>query len=103
MVDMELVLENESGVELLLLLLQTSGFRKRYFTCKPGSIHVLSCGIAKTSAIMRRRMLYLVSDCQAIHSAECYTDDKLVSLTYNLPLPLVKRQPRCRTTLLRRG
>ena len=55
MVDMELVLENESGVVLLeffwhrmLLLLQTPGFPKRDFTCKPGSLHVLSCGIAKT-------------------------------------------------------
>ena len=31
----------------MLLLVQTPGFRKRHFTCKPGSIHVLSCGIAK--------------------------------------------------------
>ena len=43
--------ENESGVELLnylaqILLLQTPSFRKREFTCKPSSIHVLSCGIA---------------------------------------------------------
>ena len=55
MVDMELVLENESGIVLLeffwhrmLLLLQTPGFRKIDFTSKPGSLHVLSCGIAKT-------------------------------------------------------
>ena len=47
---------------------------------------------------MRRRLLYLVSDCHAFHSAECYSDDKLVCLTYNLPLPLVKRQPRRRTS-----
>ena len=43
--------ENESGVEVLnyltkILLLQTPSFRKRKFTCKPGIIHVLSCGVA---------------------------------------------------------
>ena len=32
----------------MLLLLQTPGFRKRDFTWKPGSLHVLSCGIEKT-------------------------------------------------------
>ena len=47
---------------------------------------------------MRRRLLYLVSDCQAIHSAENYSDDTLVYLTYNLSLPLVKRHPCRRTT-----
>ena len=52
----------------------------------------------KYFAIVRRQLLYLVSDCHAIHSAEYYSDDKLVCLTYNLPLPLVKRQPRPRTT-----
>ena len=32
------------------------------------------------------------------HLVEYYSDDKIVCLTYNLPLPLVKRQPRRRTT-----
>ena len=47
---------------------------------------------------MQRRWLYLISDCHVIRSLECYSDQKLVCLTYNLALPIAKRQQRRRTT-----
>ena len=103
-VDMELVLENESGLELLEFLEQNAltvantWFSKRDFTCKPGGIHVLSCGIANIL------LLCVVGCCILYQIAMLFIRrsltwmKKLVCLTYNLPLSLVKRQPRRRTT-----
>ena len=103
-------MENESGVELLnylaqILLLQTPSYRKREFTFKPGSIDVQTWQHPRSKlwrcidlVIVQRRWLYLISDSNVIRSAECYSDHKLVCLTYNLALPFAKRQPRRRTT-----
>ena len=104
MEDMELVLENESGVELLELLAQNAltvantWFPKKTLHFQSWQHPCSKLWYCKDFAIVWRRLLYLVSDCHAIHSAECYSDEKLVCLTFNLPLPLVKRQLRRRTT-----
>ena len=104
MVDMKLVLENESCVELLEFLAQNA-LTVAYTWFQKKRLHLQTwqhpCSMlwhCKDCANVRRQLLYLVSDCQAIHSVVYYSDDKLVCLTYNLPLPLVKRQPRRRTT-----
>ena len=85
------------------LTVANTWFPKKRFhleTWQPPCTKLWHC---KDLAIVRRRLLYLVSDCQAIHTAECYWDDKLVCLAYNLPLPPAKRQPRRRTTVLCSG
>ena len=104
MVDMELVLENESGVELLEFLAQNAltvaniWFPKKSLHLQTWQHPCSKLWHCKDFAIVWRRLLYLVSDCHVIHSVESYSDDKLVCLRYNFPLPLVKRQPRRRTT-----
>ena len=104
MVDMELVLENESGVELLEFLAQNAltvantWFPKKRLHLQIWQHPCSKLWHCKDFAIVRRWLWYLVSNCHAIHSTESYSDNKVVCLTCNLPLPLVKRQPRRRTT-----
>ena len=92
--------ENESGVELLnyleqILLLKIPSFRKR-------EIHLQTWQHPRSKlwhcidlVIVQRRWLYLISDCHVIRLAECYSNHKLVCLTYNLTLLIAKRQPLC--------
>ena len=104
MADMEMVLENESGVDLLEFLAQNdltvanTCFPKKRLHLQTWQHPCSKLWHSKDFAIVWRRLFYPVSDCHAIHSADCYSDDKLVCLTYNFPLSLVKRQPRRRTT-----
>ena len=90
-VDMELVLENESGVELLEVLAQNAltvantWFPNKRLHLQTWQHPCSKLWHCKDFAIVMCRLLYLVSDCHAIHSAEYHSDNKLVCLTYNLP------------------
>ena len=83
MLIMELVLENESGVELLELLAQNAltvantWFPKKRLHLQTWQHPRSKLWHCKDCAIVRQRLLYLLPDCHAIHSAEYYSHDKL--------------------------
>ena len=81
-VDMELVLENESGLELLEFLEQNAltvantWFSKKRLHLQTWRHPCSKLWHCKDFAIVQRRLLYLVSDCHAFHSAESHLDEK---------------------------
>ena len=81
MADMEMVLETESRVDLLEFLAQNAltvantCFSKKRLHLQTWKHPCSKLWHCKDFAIVRRRLLYLVSDCHAIHSAECCSDD----------------------------